>query len=337
MSRTRSRSLIRPRSLSGGPLAVAPKGHRRGVWVAALLLLTGLAASPGVAQSQSPSQSPSRLPSRDTTLRVAANAVVDVTIRSGRLVVRGVDGVSGAVRAATNDYQLRSTGLTLTVSARDDDRRGDGRAVELDLPRGVRLIVSTMSGDVEVADIGGGVEVRSTSGDVQLTRIGGRVIVETIAGDVVVTGGDDVRVRTVSGRLAVREVRGAVALYTTSGDARVRGTDGGITRLETESMSGNVQVDGGLDASARVQLSTHSGDVTLRLPDGAHGRLAWASVNGTLSAGGPLTLLPGDVSGRGRGRQVQRYEFGRGDAATAMQIDITTFTGDAQLVRPPRR
>jgi hypothetical protein len=289
------------------------------------LLLCLLAAGPAQAQS------------RDTTLRLASDAVVDVTVRSGRLVVRGVDGTTGTVRAATNDYQLRSTGVTLTLAARDGDRRGDGRAVELDLPRGVRLVVSTISGDVDVRDINGGIDVRSTSGDVQLTQVGGRIIVETISGDVSITGGNQLRVNTVSGTMRLRESGGDISLHTTSGDMSVSGS--GITRFEAESMSGDVQLDGQLEATARVQVNTHSGDVTLRLPDNARGRLELSSVSGDLSPGGPLTLLPGELSGRGRGRSTRRYEFGPGSTESGsrgLQIDVRTFNGDVRLVRAPR-
>jgi hypothetical protein len=291
----------------------------------ATLLIGLLAAVPAQAQS------------RDTTLRLASDAVVDVTVRSGRLVVRGVDGTTGTVRAATNDYQLRSTGVTLTLAARDGDRRGDGRAVELDLPRGVRLVVSTLSGDVDVRDINGGVDVRSTSGDIQLTQVGGRIFVETISGDVSITGGNQLRVNTVSGTMRLRESRGDISLHTTSGDMSVSGS--GITRFDAESMSGDVQLDGLLESTARVQVNTHSGDVTLRLPDNARGRLELSSVSGDLSPGGPLTLLPGDLSGSRRGRSTRRYEFGPGSAETGsrgLQIDIRTFNGDVRLVRAPR-
>ena len=274
--------------------------------------------------------------SRDTTVRLASDAVVDVTMRTGRLVVRGVNSSSGTVRAATNDYQLRSTGVTLTLAASDDDRRGDGRIVELDLPRGVRLVVSTLSGDVDVRGIGGGIEVHSTSGDVQLDQAGGRILVETISGDVSVTGGNQVRVTTVSGTTRLREARGDIDVRTTSGDMVVSGT--GLTRIEAESMSGDVQLEGGLETTARVRVSTHSGDVVLRLPDNARGQLELSSVNGDLSAGSPLTLLPGDVAGGRRGRSTRRYEFGLGGTAGSrgLQIDITTFNGDVRLVRTPR-
>jgi Putative adhesin len=278
---------------------------------------------------------------RDTSVRVTGSAVVDVTVRTGKLVVRGVDGSTGSVRGGSGNYELRSTGVSLTLVSRDDARGGrDARAdrdestIELDIPRGVRLVVSTLSADVEVREISGSVEVRSTSGDVQLSDIPGRAIVESISGDVRSTGsGTLLRATTVSGDLRVREARGELDLHTTSGDVSVSGER--IARFAAESMSGDIQFDGLLTSDARVQISTHSGDVTLRVPDGARGELSLSTFNGELIAGGPLTMLPGDVASTRRGRNARRYVFGTGQAP-GLLLDITTFTGDVRLVRGVR-
>lgn len=279
--------------------------------------------------------------SRDTTVRMTSSAVVDVTVRTGKLVVRGVDGSTGRVRGGSSNYELRSTGVSLTLESRDDARRGretrddrDESTIELDVPRGVRLVVSTLSADVDIREIGGSVEVRSTSGNVQLTDVPGRAIVETIAGDVRATGsGTLLRVTTVSGDLRVREARGELDLHTTSGDVSVSGER--IVRFAAESMSGDIQFDGLLTTDARVQISTHSGDVTVRLPDGARGELSLSTFTGELIAGGPLTLLPGESSAARRGRNVRRYALGSGQGP-GLLLDITTFTGDVRLVRGVR-
>jgi hypothetical protein len=290
------------------------------------------------------SAGPAWAQSRDTTVRLSGAAVVDVTVRTGKLVVRGVDGTNGTVRTTSADYQLRSSGVTLVVAPRESDRRTDdrddrrSRGVELELPRGVRLVISTLSADVEVYDITGNVEVRSTSGSLQFSGLGGRLIAETISGDVRTSGNTNVaRITTVSGDVRVREARGEVELHTTSGDVSVSGDD--ISRFTAESMSGDVQFEGVFDATARVQVSTHSGDVTLRVPDGVRGRMELSTVTGELVAGGPLTLLPGDVGTGRRGRNGRRFEFGPGaggSGVAGLQMDITTFSGDVRLVRAPR-
>ncbi len=275
--------------------------------------------------------------SRDTTVRVPGGAVVDVTVRSGRLVVRGIDGMTGSVRAGGANYELRSTGVTLTLRGGDDAPssryaagRRDDQPLELDVPRGVRLVVSSLSANVEVRGLTGTVDVRSTSGDVLLDQTSGRVIVQTISGDVQSTGsGTLLRANTVSGDLRIREARGELEVHTTSGQVSVSGRD--ITRFMVESMSGDVQFDGLLARDARVDVSTHSGDVTLRLPDEAHGEVGLSTFNGELVTGGPLTILPGSITGP-RGRNAQRFRFGTG-TGPGSRLDITTFSGDVRLVR----
>jgi DUF4097 and DUF4098 domain-containing protein YvlB len=270
--------------------------------------------------------------SRDTIVRLSSDAVVDVSVRTGRLRVRGIDGANGTVRAGRADYQLRTTGTSLTVASRNDDRRDRDRertTLELEVPRGVRLTVSTISADVEIVDISGSVDVRTTAGDIRLADVRGRTIVETLSGDVSSTGSrTQLRATTVSGDLRIREARGELDLNTTSGDISVRGD--GLRRLSVESMSGDVGFDGGLADNAVVRVTTHSGDVTMRLPEGARGQLELSTFNGTLTAGGPLTLLPGEVGGARHGRSTRRYQIGGGGP---LQLDISTFNGDIRLLR----
>lgn len=286
---------------------------------------------------------------RDTTVRVTDNAVVDVTVRNGRLVVRGIDGTSGTVRASNTNYQLRSTGVTLTLNtrderSRDDDRRDDDRrnnrgrdrrdddVIELDVPRGVRLVVSTQSADVEVRDITGAVEIRSTTGDLMVAGISGRVIVETLSGDIDATGTSALlRATTMSGDMQLRDVRGEVEVHTTSGDISVNGER--LTRVTVASISGDVELGGDFADDARLRVTTHNGDVTVHVPSNVRGRLEVSTQNGDLTANGPLTLLPGDVAGTRQGRSTRRYEFVGTGTGNSLQLDISTFNGDIRLVR----
>jgi DUF4097 and DUF4098 domain-containing protein YvlB len=305
--------------------------HRQGplaLCIGGALLTTALWPAPVLAQS------------RDTSVRVSAGAVVDITMRTGRLIVRGIDGTTGSVRASGANYELRSTGVTLTLQTRESsrsamrDRDADREdTIELDVPRGVRLVVSTLSADAEVRDISGSVEMRSTSGDLQLTNVSGRTIIESISGDVRTTATRTLlRVKTVSGDMRVREAEGDLEFSTTSGDLSVSGAQ--IGRFVASSISGNVQFDGLLTDNARVQVNTHSGDVSLRLPDGAHGQAMLSTFNGDFVPGGPITLLPGNDGAR-RGRNAQRFAFGTG-SSPGLLLDITTFNGDVRLLRGTR-
>ncbi len=304
------------------------------LWVVVVAALLAASASPLSAQ-------------RDSSFAVARNAVVDITVRTGRLVVRGGASGNGSIRGRSGDYQLRTTGVGVTLEASDDarnrsssrDRSGRNDAtLELDLPRNVRLVVSTASADVDVSGIEGDVEIRTTSGDIALDDIGGRLTLETLSGDVRLNGRSGAaRVTTMSGDITLRGVRGDVNAHTTSGDVVLAVERAG--RVDVESISGDVSFEGSTSDDAGIQFTTHSGDVTLRLPESARGSIELSTFNGEMTASGTMTLMPNssrsssDNERNRQGREARRYEFGGGGA---MRISISTFNGDVRVLRGTR-
>lgn len=288
----------------------------------ALLLGLGLAGS-------APLSAQSFAGRRDTSLTLSASAVVDVTLRTGRVIVRGIEGTTGTVRGGGQRYELRATGVGMTLNARDMGGDRDDAPLVLEVPRGARVLVNTASADVRLQDLRGDIEVHTANGDIVAEDVDGRLVVETLSGDVTVDGAPaGVRITSTSGDVIVRGLRGDADLRTTSGDVRVDGER--LTRVLVENFNGDVTIDGTLTADARVQVRTHNGDVSVRIPGGAQGRLELSTISGDLSASGPLTLLPDDARSSAGGRSTRRYEFGGGGP---LQIDISTFNGDVRLVR----
>lgn len=279
----------------------------------------------------------------DSSFVVARDAVVDITLRTGRLVVRGGSATTGAIRGRSGDYQLRTTGVGVTVDASEDMRssrssrpsrtasRRNDATLELDLPRNVRLVVSTASADVDISGIDGDVEIRTTSGDISLDDIGGRLTLETLSGDILLGGrSGPARVTTMSGDITMRGVRDEANVHTTSGDVML-GMDR-AARVEVESISGDITFDGNTTDDARLQITTHSGDVTLRLPENVRGSMDVSTFNGDMTASGSLTLMPNSLSSRSE-RAVRRYEIGGGGST---RFTISTFSGDVRVVRGNR-
>lgn len=284
------------------------------------------------------------LAQRDSSFALARNAVVDITVRTGRLVVRGGSASTGAIRGRSGDYQLRTTGVGVTLEASEDMRssrsdrssrtasRRNDATLELDLPRNVRLVISTASADVDVSGIDGDVEIRTTSGDVSLDDIGGRLTLETLSGDIRLGGrSGPARVTTMSGDITLRGVREEANVHTTSGDVML-GMDR-AARVEVESISGDITFDGNTTDDARLQLTTHSGDVTLRLPENVRGSMDVSTFNGDLTASGSLTLMPNSLTSSRNERAVRRYEIGGGGST---RFTISTFNGDVRVVRGNR-
>ena len=322
--------------------------HRLSAFALSALLPTF--ALPFAAQPQAQARAQT---SSDTTFSVPRNAVIDITLRTGRLFVRGTQQSTAELRANDQRYELRSTGVGVTLAARDDrgrdsdNRRSsrssrdarsdrDGR-LELAVPRGVRLVISAGSADVEVQDIAGDVEVHSLSGDISLRAIGGRAIIETLSGDVRLTdGAGDTRANTMSGDIILRGVRGTAHVHTTSGSvtlSMVRAAE-----VQVESTSGDLVFDGDPTDDARMQLTSHSGDITIRIPESARGTMELATFSGEMRSNRPVTLTSGLIGNLSRSnrneRGTQRYEFGGGGPA---RFTVTTFSGDIRFDRGTRR
>ncbi len=277
----------------------------------------------------------------DTSFQVPRDAVIEITVRTGRLTVRGEDRSTAELRANSNRYELRSSkvGVTLDVNengSRNRGNRGSSRSNETDIvlivPRAVRLVIHGTSADVSVSHVNGDVEVTLVSGDFQGRALGGRGIIETMTGDVKITEGvGDLRVTTTSGDVSASGVRGSVEAGSTSGSVTITGER--LGRVKIGVVSGDIVLTGALADDARLQLSAHSGDVRVRLPESAAGQLEVTSYTGSVR-GGVMTMMPPvtrSFSGNGSAR---RYEFGGGGTA---RITVSTFSGDITIQRGAQR
>lgn len=272
---------------------------------------------------------------RDTSFAMSRDALVDITITSGKLLVRGSDRTVAELRAGDARYELRTSGAGIALSLGELRGRGSrDHDMELVLPRGVRLAISGSTGDIDVRDVGGDVTVRVRSGDVHLAGVGERVVVESFSGDVVLEGGVGVaRVESASGDITLQGVRGSATITTTSGDLTVGAA--GAAQLSAQTVSGDITVDGTLADDARVRLDTHSGDVVLRVNDGLRGTLDFQTFSGELVTTSPVVMTPRTgLTAAGRNRPAQRFEFNGGGSAS---LTVTTFNGDLRFVRGARR
>lgn len=276
----------------------------------------------------------------DTSFTVSRNAVVDITMRSGYLLVRGSDRDVGELRTNATGYTLKSSGVGVVIGTRDGRVRSSGSGdtessrLELTVPRGVRVVVSAGRADVEVRGIEGDVEVRSSSGDITMAGLGGRAFVETLSGDLTIEeGAQGLRVTTSSGDVIARGLRGEANVHTTSGDVTISGS--GMSRVTIESINGDAAFDGSITADGRLHVSTHNGDVLLRLADGSRGELEFFTHSGEMNTAIPLTMFGAMTGLANRERRPgQRFAFGGGGAAV---LSVSTFNGDVRIERGPSR
>lgn len=72
---------------------------------------------------------------------------------------------------------------------------------DVTLPAGTALRLSTISGDLDLSDLGGAITAKTISGDVQLSALTGPVVVRSVSGDIKINNlsGSEIEAKTVSG------------------------------------------------------------------------------------------------------------------------------------------
>lgn len=267
----------------------------------------------------------------DTTVAFAPDGTIDLSNLSGDITVTGWSRREVHVKASSerNDMTLdiSSSRLSLEVegpgSMWGSRRRGDAR-YELSVPRGVRVIARSTSGDVTVRGTGGEVEATSTSGDVIVEDAVRRIEIRSVSGDV--TG------RTLKGTIEATSVSGSVEIENAEGDVHAGTTSGDIVLghvtsrdLEASTTSGELTFSGTLAPDGRYEFHSHSGSVALSVPAATDARFSVETFSGELDADFPITLQPGG-SARGRSR---RFEFTVGNGGA--RVIAETFSGDIEI------
>lgn len=215
---------------------------------------------------------------------------VDLELR----VPRGI----GNVRVSTHfgDVELseldgRVEGVTASGVLRLHDLGGDARGetasgdIHLERIRGTAT-VATQSGDIHAQTIERGLSANTASGDVKAAEVeGGRVECKSVSGDVnaerIGTHAPlDITVESVSGDATLTNASGNISLKAVSGDAKA--TDIAATRLQAQTVSGDVEIRLREPFSSTMQVNTVSGDVTLGLPEGSNVRVVLSTTSGEL-------------------------------------------------------
>lgn len=151
---------------------------------------------------------------------------------------------------------------------------------ELLIPESTHVKIETTSGNVNINDIGGGLDVETVSGDIKIF-----------------TAKKGVRSKTISGDIYVKDIYGNTNLKTTSGDIRIHDLDGS---LEAESVSGDMDFK---NIDGKVDLKTTSGDVSI---SGLKGSIEAESVSGDIDVKSlseineiEIETISGEISAQG--------------------------------------
>ena len=265
----------------------------------------------------------------DTTFAFDKRGVVDLNTVSGDIQVTGWARGEMRIQASTEHGVLELDPGATRVTLRSRSRSGRLGATKfvVTVPTGTRVIAKTMTGDIGVSGVRGEVEAGTMRGAIDVTDATDRIELENAAGDITVrqvTG--TIRLQALSGEIDVRQASGDVEVETVSGDIVMAGIVSRFVR--SESTSGDIEFDGGIDTTGRYEFRSHSGDVRIDVPTDISAAVDVETYSGTIDSDFPITLQPGERSTRS---QPQRFDFRIGGGRARMSIE--SFSGDIRIVR----
>jgi DUF4097 and DUF4098 domain-containing protein YvlB len=266
----------------------------------------------------------------DTTVKLDRGGAVDLSLISGRISVTGWDRADVKISASIESGRLRFSANSSRVSLSVDDSDNEGRKgrrhnnvgdarYEVSVPRGARLILEAVSGDITAKGSQGEIEASSVSGDVDVTDGLRAVSAEAVSGNVHAAGvNGSLRTETVSGDLRIENVTGDLEASSVSGNIRLVGIQSKDVRTET--VSGDIIYTGTIEPSGRYSFESHSGTLRLNIPRGAGAQFSVETFSGDLQTDFPVT-----IPGRSAIRREGRVEFTVGDGRA--KVTAQTFSG----------
>jgi DUF4097 and DUF4098 domain-containing protein YvlB len=291
-------------------------------------LLAALAVSGAVAAAPAESRgqvTTSRTERRDIDTTFFFSKIGTVVIGNGRasIVVTGWDQTSIRVKAR-NDYGTLRFDATSSRVHVEPTRPTDDAIIHITVPRGVRVVARTSSGDITVKDTWGDVDAESSAGhvlvvgarDVEATNLAGDLDVRQASGAVTLSSNN--------GDCSVTESKGSIEASSVSGDVMVRRSWAKIVRLSTT--NGTISFESEIIPEGRYEFITHDGQVLLALPKTSSAQIGITTWSGAVESEFPITLRPG-FSADSAGTKRYTFTLGQGSA----RITAETFSGDVSI------
>ncbi|MBA3655977.1 MAG: DUF4097 family beta strand repeat protein [Gemmatimonadaceae bacterium] len=265
----------------------------------------------------------------DTVVPLERGGTVDLTIISGRIRVTGWDRQDVKLSASIDrGYVRMDAGMSRVRLSVEGDRGRAGEAVfDLSVPRGTRLVMNSVSGDIVSARTLGEVNAESVSGDIEISDVLRRLSIESVSGSQKITDVvGDVRAAAVSGRIEMDNITGDIDAESVSG--RVIMLDVKSKFVKAGSVSGRVVFAGAIDPAGRYEFESHSGSIRLAVPENTGAMLRVETFSGHVESDFPVTLQPN------RGGQ-NRFEFQIGNGRA--RISAESFSGSINIIRGTSR
>jgi DUF4097 and DUF4098 domain-containing protein YvlB len=272
------------------------------------------------------------------TREVNADVRIDVSNVKGAVTVSAWDksevSISGTLGEGAKALSVEGGADHLSIKVETPDKQGwfswgaDSRMGDTDLdlkvPRAAEMKIEVVSADVSLSGVAGrSLNVDSVSGKLRLESGAKEVEIDSVSGNIDLSGqATRAHVETVSGNIRARGLGGQIKFETVSGD--IDAENATYREINAGTVSGDVNLRGKPESSARIEVETMSGDVHLYLPSDASTRLRASSFSGTIRSDFGSVKQPE----HGPGSSLEASN-GAGDG----QVKLQTFSGDIEIRR----
>ena len=260
----------------------------------------------------------------DTTIRLDLRGTVDLSLVSGRIVVRGWDSPDVNIQALTENGVLRfdATPSRLTLRVDPEGERGRPRgdaSYDVSVPRGTRLRLQAVSGNVTASGSQGEIFATTVGGAIDVSGGRGQVAVESVSGSVRASQlSGELRAQSVSGNVRAENVSGRLEASTISGTIRLIGSRANDVRVQTA--SGDIVYAGRVATGGTYYFESHSGAIRLTVPRSSGAQFRLETFSGTVQT--DFAAQAGPTNGNRNGGRV---EFTIGDGRG--RVTARTFSG----------
>ena len=227
----------------------------------------------------------------DRSLPTGATPSVEISNVQGRVTVTAWDQqvvkVTGTIENDKTEFEFSGDQRHVVIKVRRESNKvhhsKDDAILDIKVPAGASLDINTVSADIDVQGVRGEQRLEAVSGEITTAAYDEQLDVRTISGDAVVngTGGNArVEVESVSGDVTVRGVDGELEAQSVSGNVEL--DLGTATRLQLETVSGNLKASLTLADAARFDAESVSGDVDVRFAKPVNGEFEFETFSGNI-------------------------------------------------------
>jgi DUF4097 and DUF4098 domain-containing protein YvlB len=197
--------------------------------------------------------------------------------------------------------------------------------LQIQVPKGAHLEVSTVSADVEANGLAGPVLLGTVSGSETLNSTSGHIDLRTVSGDITAVGSGkaaQIAANSVSGTVRLSDVDGSVDAENVSGEIKL--TSRTVSNLKMSATSGDLDFQGVLLKGGNYDINNVSGDVKLSVGSSPDARFDISSFSGDIdNSFGPKATR---VSKYSPGMELH-FSNGSGGA----NLSARTLSGDIHL------